>query len=56
MTKQEKEYLKEHAPWDYEAFYGDPVTGFTGSNNDGCGVAVLIVGILVICGLRFLFN
>jgi hypothetical protein len=29
MTKEEKDYLKEHRPWEYEALYGDPVTGQT---------------------------
>lgn len=33
MTKEQKQYLKENEPWNYEAFYGDPVTGRAGSDD-----------------------
>lgn len=48
MTKQEKQCLKENAPWEYEAFYGDPVTGRTES--DTTGVDLIIVIILALSG------
>ena len=41
MTKEEIKWMKENAPWDYEALYGDPVTG--NATNSGCGELILIV-------------
>lgn len=51
MTKEEKQYLKEHAPWDYEAYYGDPVTGQTESDTTGVGVFIIVVLALLGFGL-----
>lgn len=43
MTKEDKQWLKENEPWNYDALYGDPVTGK--SDNDGV-INFIIVAIL----------
>lgn len=50
MTKEDQKWLKENAPWDYDALYGDP-TG-VGGDNSGCG-EILLISILAV-GLGFL--
>ena len=35
MTKEHKQWLKENEPWNYEALFGDPVTGRTDSDSSG---------------------
>ena len=42
MTKEDKKWLKANEPWNYDALYGDPVTGFSGSDNGGCFEFILI--------------
>jgi hypothetical protein len=51
MTKEEKDYLKEHRPWEYEALYGDPVTGRTDVDTTGVEVFFIILIALGIWGL-----
>lgn len=46
MTKEDKQWLKENEPWNYEAFYGDPVTGQTNSDDGGC-LTVILLSIIV---------
>ena len=44
MTKEEyKKWLKENEPWRYDDLYGDPVTGFSGSDNGDCFEIVFIL-------------
>lgn len=47
MKKEDKEWLKENAPWDYDALYGDPVTGFSGSDDSGC-LGVIFIGLIAL--------
>lgn len=52
MTKEQKQWLKENEPWNYDAFYGDPVTGSTGVDySEGIGVIFIGIAALVIWGL-----
>ena len=53
MTKEHKQWLKENEPWNYEAFYGDPVTGSTSTDTTGAEVFFLA---LVALGVWGLFN
>ena len=48
MTKEEKDYLKEHAPWDYDDLFSDPVTGQTNSSSTFLEtvIALLVVGVI----------
>ena len=45
MTKEHKQWLKENEPWNYEAFYGDPVTGSTSTDTTGAEVFFIALGI-----------
>jgi hypothetical protein len=54
MKKEEKDYLKEHAPWDYDSLYGDPVTGRTGIDTTGVEVFFIVLIALGIWGLKCL--
>lgn len=52
MTKESKKWLKENEPWEYDALYGDPVTGFSDSYDSGC-LGVIFIG-LVAFGVLYL--
>lgn len=48
MTKEDKQWLKENEPWNYESFYGDPVTGQTNSDDGGCLTVILLFVVVVL--------
>ncbi len=54
MTKKRKRLFKKHRPWDYDAFYGDPVTGQTGTDAIGVEVFFIVLIALGIWGLKCL--
>jgi|TARA_B110000259_G_C13967549_1_gene383282 hypothetical protein len=47
MEKEDREWLKANRPWDYDASFGDPVTGFSGTEDSGC-LWIIIVGVLIL--------
>jgi hypothetical protein len=53
MTKEEKDYLKGHRPWDYDSLYEDPV-GQAGTDTTGVALFFIILMALGIWGLKCL--
>jgi hypothetical protein len=47
MTKENIKWLKENEPWEYDALYGDPVTGQTTSDDSGC-ISVIFIGLIAL--------
>ncbi len=47
MKEEQKQWLKENEPWNYEALYGDPVTGRTDTDDSGC-LGVIFIGIIAL--------
>lgn len=45
MTKEDKQWLKENEPWNYEARFSDPVTGSTSTDTTGAEVFFIALGI-----------
>ena len=54
MTEKQKQWLKENEPWNYDAFYGDPVTGSTGVEDSGC-MGIIFIGVIAL-GIWGLFE
>lgn len=54
MTEKQKQWLKENEPWNYDAFYGDPVTGSSGVGDSGC-MGIIFIGIIAL-GIWGLFE
>lgn len=48
MTKEEKQWLKENEPWEYDAFYGDPVTGSTGIDYSDAYAAIIFAVVMAL--------
>lgn len=53
-AKEEIKRLKEEEPWKYEALYGDPITGQTTSDSNGCAEVFFIA--LIALGVWGLLN
>ena len=47
MSEERKKWLKKNKPWEYDALYGDPVTGKNNSNENGC-LSVIFIGIIAL--------
>lgn len=54
--KEEMKYLKKYHPMEYDAYFGDPVTGGTNGDNFGCLTLIIVSIVAVLFTLIFFFG